>query len=219
MAEVWKDVVGYEGLYQVSNIGNVKSLVGWNGHKYVKREKILKPSMTSTGYRKIELTKERQKKSYKIHRLVAKAFIPEVEGKCVVNHKDGNPLNNNVENLEWCTTKENNNHAITTGLRQILFIPKSELYQMYYIERKTVSEIAEKYSVTHTAVISRMDKYGMKRRTISEAHDKYHIDLNVLLEEMKSGKKNKDLSKKYGCPACLIATRRYQFRKRGILND
>ena len=61
MAEVWKDVVGYEGLYQVSNIGNVKSLVGWNGHKYVKREKILKPSMTSTGYRKIELTKERQK--------------------------------------------------------------------------------------------------------------------------------------------------------------
>ena len=86
--EVWKPVVGYEGLYEVSNLGRIKSLVGWNGHKYVNREKIMNQSITTTGYKKIELTKDGIKKSLKVHRLVAQAFIPLIAGKTVVNHKE-----------------------------------------------------------------------------------------------------------------------------------
>ena len=103
--EIWKDVVGYEGLYQVSNLGRVKSF------KYLK-EKILKPSHKDNGYLFITLCKNGVMKRYYIHRLVASAFIPNPQNKPTVNHIDCDRTNNCVENLEWNTYAENNDYAL-----------------------------------------------------------------------------------------------------------
>lgn len=107
MEEVWKDIEGYEGLYQVSNKGNVKSLVN---NKGVEREKLLKPVIVN-GYKKVNLCKNKTKKTYSIHRLVAQAFIENTNNYPCINHKDECKTNNVVENLEWCTHKYNTNYG------------------------------------------------------------------------------------------------------------
>jgi hypothetical protein len=109
--EIWKDVEGFEGRYMVSNHGNVKSL-RYYGHN---REHNLKLTQHHTGYLMVQLNKH-PSQSFLVHILVAKAFIPQTEGKTCVNHKDGNKTNNKVENLEWVTYAENTQHAIRTGL-------------------------------------------------------------------------------------------------------
>lgn len=110
--EIWKDVVGYDGLYQVSNLGRVKS-VG----SYYHKEIILKEQFFKQGYSKTTLYKKGKPKSFKTHRLVALAFIHNPENKPQINHKDGNKSNNCVDNLEWVSAKENMQHALKTGLR------------------------------------------------------------------------------------------------------
>src|SRR5690625_7858572 len=123
--ENWKPVVGYEGIYEVSSLGRVRSKDRkvWNGRVYYdKKGRILKQSKTTTGYWKVELYKNRKKKSKKVHRLVAKSFIPRVKGKELINHKDGDPLNNKVSNLEWCNQSENMKHAYEIGLIPSNFI-------------------------------------------------------------------------------------------------
>lgn len=100
--EIWRYIDGYEGLYQVSNFGNVRTL------KFGKK-RILKPSKDKDNYLKVTLCKDGKLKTYKIHRLAAFAFIPKIEGKNHVDHIDGNRQNNNVNNLRWCNQKENNN--------------------------------------------------------------------------------------------------------------
>ncbi len=114
---IWKDIPGYEGLYQVSNRGDVKSLdriTTGNRRRRIKG-KLLSKTFTSTGYYKVELCKDGKRKSLKVHRLVAIAFIKNPDCKPYINHIDCNPLNNCVENLEWCTPKENTAHSITSG--------------------------------------------------------------------------------------------------------
>lgn len=105
--ETWKDVEGYEGLYQVSDEGRVKSLKKRFGRQ--EGERIMKPSMEWCGYMRLGLTKDGKARIFAVHRLVAKAFIPNPENKPVINHIDGNRANNRVENLEWATYKENSN--------------------------------------------------------------------------------------------------------------
>ena len=105
MEEIWKDISGYEGLYQISNLGNVKSL----NYSRTGKERILKPGTDKDGYLLVTLYKNRNKRPFKIHRLVAKAFIPNPDNKSDVNHKDENKTNNCVDNLEWMTRMENNN--------------------------------------------------------------------------------------------------------------
>ena len=108
--EEWKDIEGYEGYYQISNMGRVKSLerTVWNGRGYQKvPEKILKGMDNGKGYLRVELCKEGKVKTCRIHRLVAMAFIPNPNNLPEVNHKDKIRTNNKVENLEWCTTKYN----------------------------------------------------------------------------------------------------------------
>lgn len=92
MEEVWKDIEGYEGLYQVSNLGNVKSL----NYQGVSREKILKPFINSDGYKRVMLYKNKTIKRLSVHRLVAQAFIENPNNYSCVNHKDENNQNNVV---------------------------------------------------------------------------------------------------------------------------
>ena len=108
--EEWKDIKGYEGIYQISNKGRVKTL-GNNRRK----EKIREGIEDNTGYKRISLYKNRKEKKYSIHRLVAQAFLPNPDNLPVVNHKDENKLNNNVENLEWCTQEYNVNYSSSNG--------------------------------------------------------------------------------------------------------
>lgn len=107
LEEFWKDIKGYESLYQVSSWGRVKR---------VNTGRILKGCKNKDAYFYVDLYKNGSCKKYYIHRLVAQAFIPNPQNKPQVNHVDENNQNNRVENLEWCTSKENNNHG-THNLR------------------------------------------------------------------------------------------------------
>lgn len=111
--EIWKDIAGYEGLYQVSNFGRVKSLGNKSNHKGAI---ILKQSDVQ-GYMCVGIRRDNGSKMVKVHRLVALAFIPNPECKTQINHKDGDKHNNVVSNLEWVTCAENIAHAEKTGLR------------------------------------------------------------------------------------------------------
>lgn len=116
MKEIWKDIVGYEGLYQVSNCGRVKSLEKEVIHKrygtYKLKEKILKQYVEKLGYVRVGLYKNCKIKHFLLHRLIAEAFIPNPYNKPYIDHIDGNPKNNNIDNLRWCTHKENMNNPI-----------------------------------------------------------------------------------------------------------
>lgn len=108
--EIWKDIFGYEGYYQVSNGGNVRSVDRIDTRGYKRTGKLIKPNKNSDGYLILRLYKEGNKKMISIHRLVALNFIPLVDGKNIVNHIDNCVTNNSVDNLEWCTVIENIKH-------------------------------------------------------------------------------------------------------------
>ena len=112
--EIWKPVVGYEGLYEVSNMGNVHGIrrSGCTGEN-------LKGFVSKHGYHIVMLNRKCQYKHMPVHRLVAMAFIDNPENKRTVNHIDGNKLNNTVDNLEWATHGENHKHAYRIGLKKV----------------------------------------------------------------------------------------------------
>ena len=121
MNEIWKDVVGYEGLYQVSNMGRVRSLdriesVG--SHTRPRKGRILRQSLATNGYLFVRLCKNNHYTNKRINRLVAETFIPNSDSTLVVDHIDGNKLNNRLDNLEWCTQSENSVRAFEMGLRK-----------------------------------------------------------------------------------------------------
>ena len=118
--EIWKDISGYEGFYQISNFGRVRRLVSWRGNqcisKYISDVKIISPYIDNLGYERIHLTIPNRTKQYRVHRLVAMAFIPNPDNLPQINHKDENKTNNCVDNLEWCTQTYNNKYG-TRGKR------------------------------------------------------------------------------------------------------
>lgn len=103
MQEIWKNIDGYEGKYQISNLGNVKSL-NYGGRGYARN---LVPKINNSGRLWVELMKDGKKRQFLIHRLVGMAFIPNPDNLPQINHKDENPKNNRVDNLEWCTNLYN----------------------------------------------------------------------------------------------------------------
>jgi hypothetical protein len=107
--EVWKDICGYEGLYQVSNMGRVKRLFK-DG-----KDRVLRGKKDKDGYIEVILSGKPIKKYCRLHRLVAEAFIPNPFGKAEINHKDRDKQNNVVSNLEWVTASENVRHTFLTG--------------------------------------------------------------------------------------------------------
>lgn len=114
MNEIWKDIKGYEGHYQISNLGRVKSLprkYKWgNGYKET-QEKILSTSKRNNGYLCVSLCIDSKKKTHSLHKLVALTFIPNPNSYPCINHKDENKTNNKADNLEWCDSRYNNNYG------------------------------------------------------------------------------------------------------------
>ena len=125
MKEVWKTVFGFDD-YLVSNCGRVKTksrklrylhAVTGNEHFRISEERLMKVYKNdNTGYKFVQLYKNKKSKNKTIHRLVAETFIPNPDSLCCVNHMDGNKHNNRIDNLEWCTNEYNHRHATETGL-------------------------------------------------------------------------------------------------------
>ena len=157
MEEVWKDIKDFEGLYQVSNLGNVKRLQG----KWVNQERLIKSKLDRYGYPFYTLSKKKKLKNKTSHRLVAKAFIPNPLNKLTVNHINGIKTDNRVENLEWNTNLENKQHAVSSGLTNL----KGTNHPRCKLSDKQVLEIREiGFSQTRTSLSK---KYGVSRITIS----------------------------------------------------
>lgn len=118
--ETWKDIPGYEGLYQASSEGRIRThkdkitISALGARKW--KQRILKENTRKDRRKRVTLWKDGKPYYYLVHRLIAMTFLEAVDGKNFINHKDGNPKNNNINNLEWCTHKENNNHAFDNGL-------------------------------------------------------------------------------------------------------
>lgn len=129
MEEIWRDVEGYEGLYWVSNIGNVKN-----------KKKELSPSIDAKGYKRVGLYKDKKRKHLLIHRLVAIAFIENIEDLPCVNHTDSNPSNCEVTNLEWCTQSENIKYAYDNG-----FMNRESQYKPVVKIDKETGKIVSEY--------------------------------------------------------------------------
>lgn len=155
--EVWKDVVGYEGCYAVSNLGRIKSLERLVGFGTNKQKRVVKESIkqigtfnqNDNGYKTVILSKKSKLKLHYVHRLVAEAFIPRSEGCDVVNHLDCDKTNNRADNLEWTTYKRNSEHAKKHGryikIRPVINIETGECFE-------SAKEAAHAYGVVRTSI-------------------------------------------------------------------
>lgn len=155
MQEIWKEIKGYEGYYQISNLGKVKSLCRkiQNGNKFnLRKEIILKNSINSVGYYTVTLYKNNKSTVKLVHVLIAETFIPNPESKPQVNHIDGVKLNISVENLEWVTRSENIQHAYDTGLTK----------------NKGESHYLSKITVADKSKIKELVKSGISQRKIAK---------------------------------------------------
>lgn len=147
MIEEWKDIEGYEGLYQVSNLGRVKRSKG----KYMKSERILMLFINTPGYLQVMLCKNNKCKKFTVHRLVANAFIPNPENKPQVNHIDEDKTNNKVSNLEWVTAKENVNHG-TRNERSSKKIKAIDIANGEWNDYKSISECARELGLHQSSI-------------------------------------------------------------------
>lgn len=222
MKEIWKDIKGYEGLYQISNLGNVKSLIQWVGNKYsdkyIKKEKILKTSIQYANKNKnycrciVNLAKNKHKKSYKVHQLVAQAFIPNPKKLKEINHIDGDSLNNKIDNLEWCTHSENAIHAIKIGLRKIKYVNEELIIKEYTCNKKNIHQISNEFKINRNRIKNILIKNNVKIRTISECQEKYNINIEDFKKDVDKGLSNKELQLKYNCSIGIIATYKSRYK-------
>ena len=144
----WKEIVGFEGKYTVSNYGDVMILKPENGGS----PRILRPQIDRYGYVKVSLYKDKHSKQYTVHRLVARMFIPNPMFYTEINHKDGNKQNNCADNLEWCTRSENMSHAFAMGLKYNKTGADSPLAKKCYQYDLKGNFIREWGSITDVAV-------------------------------------------------------------------
>lgn len=151
--EIYKKVVGYEGLYEVSNLGNVKRMKKLNNQH--EPNTILKPFLTSAGYTRVQLFLDGKKKNHFIHRLVAMAFLDNPQHKTQVNHINGDKVNNNLSNLEWSTPSENGKHSYKilgrTPIRKIDVV-EVESIRNRYVNGEKLSHLAKEYQVSPSAI-------------------------------------------------------------------
>lgn len=184
MIEEWKPVVGYEGLYEVSSLGRVRSLDRF--YYRLHKGKVLSPTKDRYGYLTVTLNCNGKSKTIKIHRLVAQAFIENPDNLPQVNHKDENPSNNNVDNLEWCTAKYNNNY----GTRQERYrntmlekghwsgLSREEYEKKRYQENKDKRKDSQRkyYQKNKDRICDKIKEYSQKNKEkIREYHHQYYL--------------------------------------------
>lgn len=127
MDEIWKDIKGYNGHYQVSNLGKIKSF------KRCPQGKLLKTNIDCDGYETVSLTLNKKPRKYKVHRLVAIAFLDNTNNLTEINHKDKNKLNNKVDNLEWCSRRYNCLYSYNDIYKSINFGKKYRRFGGIYV--------------------------------------------------------------------------------------
>lgn len=164
MIEIWKDIKGFEGYYQISNLGNIKGLDrkvkskrSKSGFRIVK-SKLISTHINKYGYVSVRLRKEGKTKAFTIHRLVAIAFIPNPNNYPSINHIDENKLNNNVQNLEWCTVKYNNlynNRQNKINIKLQLTNKNSKAVLQYTLDGKFLKEFISIRDAARKTGISR----------------------------------------------------------------
>ncbi len=154
MKEIWKDILGYEKMYQISNLGRIKSLKRRTINYKCESDKILTNKISKSGYNYIYLSKDNNVKGYRIHRLVAQAFIPNPENKPQVNHINGIKTDNRVENLEWCTAKENTIHAEINKLRKRTYKKINQYDKNYNFIKQwnSLKEAAKHYNKSKSSI-------------------------------------------------------------------
>jgi hypothetical protein len=167
MQEIWKDVVGFEGLYKVSNLGNVigagKSWVwGMYNNITTRPESESKKSIDTCGYYQVWLSKNGRGKHYLVHRLIAKAFLDNPENKKDVNHKNGNKLDNVLDNLEWATRSENIIHAFKNNLKKPSSGSKHGMSRLKEDDVLKIRELVGKHTKLELA-----EMFGVGRRNIN----------------------------------------------------
>lgn len=168
MKEVWKPIENYEGLYEVSNTGKIKTFYGRNGAKF------LKPLINKThGYSTVCLYKNKKLKNVRLHKLVASAFILNPEEYYDINHKDGNKTNNHVDNLEWCNRSHNMKHCFALGKHSKKKLTNYAVSRIRDRRGENPKLLASIYGVTPTYI--RELWRGAKRR---EQFDKLYEELN-----------------------------------------
>ena len=146
--EIFKDIEGYEGLYQISNFGNVRSFRN-------RKERILKPGLDHKGYNYVSLCVNSKRKNFKVHRLVGKSFIPNPNNNPQINHKNGIKIDNHTLNLEWVTQSENMLHAQKNGFKPVgSNAPHAKLIEAQVIDIRNeykngviANHLAKKYKV------------------------------------------------------------------------
>lgn len=146
MNEIWKDISGYAGIYQISSLGRVKSLSRISNNRTLS-EKLLTPSLSNSGYAWICLSNNKDKKHFFIHRIIAQSFIPNPMNKMQVNHIDGVKTNNSIDNLEWVTNSENQKHAYKNNLNSV-----SELQKKRTSKAKSSSVIDTESNTIYSSI-------------------------------------------------------------------
>ena len=204
--EIWKDIKGYEGYYQISNFGKVKSLdrvqINSLGYKRKLIGRILKPSLRQ-GYPRIILAKDGDIKHINIHRLVAKHFVKNnnIEENNCVNHIDGNKENNHYSNLEWITSLENSSHASRIGLYKTgenhpdVSTTIDEAYSIlddYYLNNMFQNDIAKKYNCTQSLISSIVLGNTWHYRECNDL--KKYLDKLMLIKPIASSIVNKEMT-------------------------
>lgn len=176
-SEIWKDVRGYEGLYQVSNEGNVRSLDRIIKHypkDYFQKGRILKTAPSKTGYQMVVLINHNHRETRFVHRLVAEAFLENANNYPVVNHKDENKANNQVENLEWCTHKHNANYGMRNNKisqKGKTKITKQSVMYEYKGTTKSLKQWADFYGMSYALFYSRWRK-GKRGDELFKGYDR-----------------------------------------------
>ena len=157
--EIWKDIKGYENLYKVSNLGNIRSL--GNGISRNSKRRLLRLKKEKTGYIRICLQKDGKRKYLSVHRLAGQAFIPNPKNKPCINHIDYNRGNNSIENLEWCTYSENLYHSseklsrkgTQNGASKLTEKQVIEIRQKYIPYKYNSGILAKEYNVSQSLIL------------------------------------------------------------------